>query len=343
MEVDAQIRAYEATVTQHPNRHPVYCSLAAAYLQKARDSHDPAWLAKARAALERSRALQPSYEALRLSAAIANFSHRFEEGLAWARQAQAASWVERGSDPQVLDLLVEAHLGLGQPEEAARLLPAEGAPLPDFHTAAAVGRYHVALGEHARARPAYAAALEHALKARVPLLAAWAEVRLAGTYIDSGQAQQARPHLVNAQRHHPAGREVRMHWAEVHEAQGRPTAALALYEALLSERVDPGLSVRAARLARELGAQDRAQHHFAAAEAGLRTALEAGEVYPLGELALLYAEAGVHLERAHTLATRNLEYRRDREAHQVLSAVRARLGRPAVPAPAARQAAGVKG
>jgi len=67
------------------------------------------------------------------------------------------------------------------------------------------------------------------------------------------------------------------------------------------------------------------------AEQGLERPLAAGEVYTLGALARLYADAGRNLDRALALAQENLLWKRDREAFATLRAVEARLAARATP------------
>jgi tetratricopeptide (TPR) repeat protein len=121
---------------------------------------------------------------------------------------------------------------------------------------------------------------------------------------------------------------VRIHRAELHELEGRPAAALAAYEALLDEGTDPVVAARAFAVAQRLGDADRAARHFDVAERGLRSALDAGEVYTLGPLARLYADAGRDLDHALRLAEENLHWKRDREALRTLALIKARLGAP---------------
>src|SRR5690349_15249845 len=62
---DERIAYYERRSADSPELYPVLARLGEAYLERARRSHDPADLAKARDALRRSLAVQESHEALR--------------------------------------------------------------------------------------------------------------------------------------------------------------------------------------------------------------------------------------------------------------------------------------
>jgi tetratricopeptide (TPR) repeat protein len=298
--------------------------LAEAYFDKARKEHEPALLAKARESLARSLSIQPTFEAFLLEARLATYAHRFEDALGWADLAAGAAVYP--NDPAVTAITVEALLGLGRADEARRLLPADGAALTDFHTAAALGRWQAEAKDFGRAQAAYSRAALLAREARVAPLAAWAEVMAAGTFIDSGRPEAARPHLEAASRLAPGTEDLRLHEAEVLEATGRAAEALAAYASLGKVSADPGVPHRAYRIARALGDREAAERYFEEAERSYLRPIAAGEIYTLGALAQLYADAGVKLERALELARENLKYKRDGEALATLAAVQARLG-----------------
>lgn len=318
------MRYYSRRVAERPRLYPVHVQLAEAFFDRAQETHDPSFLRQARESLDRSIAIQPTFEAFLLHARIAAFAHRFETALAWAGRAVAAAVYP--NDPAVAAVTSEALLGLGRADEARRLLPPPGTPLSDFHAAAALGRWLAEKKDFDAARGAYSRAAALALEAKVPVRAAWAEVMAAGTWIDSGRPAEAEPHLVRAAELAPPTEELEIHRAEVLEARGREEEALASYDRLRRESPDPLLPHRAYLLARRLGKGEAAERYLREAEAGYERAIGAGEVYTLGALAQLYADAGIHLERALALARENLKYKRDPEAVATLAAVRARLG-----------------
>jgi len=322
-DLDAQLRYYAEKAARYPTADGVHVQLAGVYLRKASESHDPALLAQARASLARAEAIQNSYEAMRLRVQIASFTHRFGEVLELAARAERASPYER-RDPQLDAFRVDAYLGLGEPERAGRLLPLGQRPA-DFHTAAALGRFLAARARPEEAAQSFGVAAEIAREAEEPTLAAWAEVMAAGVWIDAGAPARAHPHLSAAARLDPGSRELRIHRAELAARDGRPAEALHGFEALLAEAEDPLVAHRAFLAARALGREAAAQRHYATAERLLRRAIDAGEVYTLGALAQLHADAGVRLAEALALAQRNLTFKRDAEARATLAAVQARL------------------
>jgi len=316
---DRRIAFYRSRLEADPRHYPSLALLAGAELDRARETGDPEWLARARRNVDLSMAIQPNFEAMKTGAAIANYSHRFAEGAAWARRAREA-WP---SDTGVTALLAEAHLGLGEIDEAARLLAPESAP-DDYHTAFARGLVSAARGEGARASEEFACAARFAAEAGAKELELFSTVSAAGALLDAGRPEAALPHLLRADSMDSTDVRLRIHRAEYLEATGRIEAALLQVEELIGERDGADLRRHAFRLARELGRDARAEEHFAAARRLYERPIAAGEVYTLEGLARLLAEAGVDLDAAVALAARNLEWKRDAAAHEALSLARSR-------------------
>jgi len=317
----ARIRHYQREVRKHPSLYPAWISLGAARLDVARRTLDPAELAAARDAADRSLALQPSLEGYKLRGAVEAFGHRFEEAIEWGRRARAAA----PEDDGVTALLVEAWLGLGRSDEAQRLLPDVDSPPERFHAAAALGLWWLAAGGADEAEAAFATAARLAHEAQVPKLEAWAWVRAAGARLDTGRPDLARPHLARAAAIAPDDYELGIHEAELAKAESRSDEALHRYERLLRRRDDPELHRRVFLLRRERGDAAAAERHFRAAERIYRRAVDAGEVYTLEGIARLYCDAGVHLQEALRLAEENLRHKRDRTARAALACIRDRL------------------
>jgi tetratricopeptide (TPR) repeat protein len=304
----------------------MYTQLGLAYLDRAREAHDPVWLAKAREAEATALRLQDNFESLMAMAAIQNYAHRFADAITWCERAAAASvngpWIP---DPAVSAALVEAYVGLGRADEAGALITPPDATHPAFYSLVAYGKWLAATGQTTEAAAVFGNAADFSRDQGFPALAAWAESSAAGALLDARRLAEARPHIEAAETLDPCAPIVRVHRAELEELEGRHDAALAAYEALLHDSFDPVAAARAFRLAQRLGHHATAAGHFAVAERGLERAIAAGEVYSLGPLARLYADADRNLERALTLAEENLRWKRDREALATADFVRARV------------------
>jgi hypothetical protein len=157
----------------------------------------------------------------------------------------------------------------------------------------------------------------------------WAETNAAGMLLDTDRPGAARVHLAAAAavktQNWPVAVVLQVHWAELHDQEGRSTAALAIYDSILARQEDPEMYRRAFLLARKIGDEQRAAQLLADGERAAEKIREAGEIFALEPQARLYADAGIKLERALELAQRNLQYKSDRSARETLAHVEARL------------------
>jgi tetratricopeptide (TPR) repeat protein len=322
--VDQVIEFYTQKVRQHPTVFAAHAALGAAYLDKARETHDVQWLGKARAALQRSIELQPDLNAFLTMAALCNFSHRFACALEYADRAARA----HPGDASLLPLRVEAYLGLGQLDAAQKLLDKElQAGSPSFAALGAQGRWFAEQSRFDEAHDNFTAAAKQARNEGANDMVIWAETNAAGMYIDSKRPQPARAHLDAAAaletKSWPIAAVLQVHLAEWDDLEGRSEQALTRYQSILERQADPEMFRRAFVLAQKLGRQQQAAQLLAAGEAA--AVLAAGEIFALEAQARLYADAGVKLERAEQLAKQNLQHKQDRSARETLAYVEQRI------------------
>ena len=323
---DTAIEFYEAKLKQHPTLFAAHAALGAAYLDKARETHDVQWLAKGRNALNRSLELQPNLNALLSMAALCNFSHRFACGLEFAERAERA----HPGDAALLPLRVEAQLGLGKLDAAAKLIETQlKRGEPSFALLGAQGRWFAEQKRFDEAHDSFAAAAAQGRKEESDDLVIWAETNAAGMLIDSKRGgEPAHTHLEKAAAlkasSWPITAVLQVHWAELHDLEGRPEQALALYKGILERQADPEIYRRAFVLAQKMGRKEEAADLLAAGERAAEQVLAAGEIFALEAQARLYADAGIKLARAEQLARQNLEQKQDRSARETLAYVQER-------------------
>ena len=322
---EERVRYYSDHIAESPHLYPMYTQLGIALLDRTRETHDPTLLAKAREAEAAALSIQDNFESLMAMAAIQNYSHRFEDAIRWGKRAAKASvGGDASRDPAVDAVLVEAYLGFGQGEEAAKLVPRSAEEAHDFHAAASLGRCLTEAGRPAEAERAYSRAAELARREDAPALAAWAETAAAGALIDSGRAPEAAPHLEESGRLAPATTFLLQHRAEAAQATDRNAEAMALLEEILRRDPDPAVEALAYMAARKSADAASTERHFRSAQKGFQRAIEAGEIYTLGALAKLYADADRNLDSAFALARENLQWKRDRAAVETLASLEAR-------------------
>ena len=115
-DTDAQVRRLQTAVRRGA---PLEAELAAAYLQKARESGDPSFYSRADGVLRRALARGPADPAeLVEAAALAAGRHDFREAERLARRARSLAPDSLGAFPILVDALVE----LGRYREAERTL-----------------------------------------------------------------------------------------------------------------------------------------------------------------------------------------------------------------------------
>lgn len=286
---ETRIGIAEQKLADAPLLYPVWAELGEAHLDRARVTRAPEDVQAARAAFERSLAVQENAVALRGMIALANYRHRFEEALEWVPRARAA-WPE---DSTVLGLEVEALLSLaaadpGRLDEARGAVARRAIDERDFHARAARARLWLAEGHVDDAAQEFLAAADVARKESAEL-ARWAIVRAAAAWIDTGSPDRAAPLLDECLAQAPDDVDALVHLAEVHAGLGDDAAALAAYERALTLVNDPMLHASAAPLAATLGDNERAAHHAEIAERELMRAVAAGEDYTQNALSRMRA------------------------------------------------------
>ncbi|HEU0006842.1 MAG TPA: tetratricopeptide repeat protein, partial [Terriglobia bacterium] len=116
---ERRLRAAERQLQLRPKDPDAYAEMAAAYMEKARETGDGTFYSRAEAACQKALELAPdNYAALRLVSWVYSGQHRFREALAAARRA-----LERDSrDPLNYGTLGDALLELGEYQEGAEAI-----------------------------------------------------------------------------------------------------------------------------------------------------------------------------------------------------------------------------
>jgi tetratricopeptide (TPR) repeat protein len=324
-QIDARIAFYEKKIADHPTVAAAHAKLGVSYLQKAKETHDVDWLRKAREATERSIKIQPSLEAYRTMAAICSFAHQFACAVEWGQKAVRTY----SQDFVSAAILADGYLRTGRPELAIESLNLKGSDAENsYELAEARGLIFSELGRMDEAREQYKKAQLLAIKRRDRTSEVRAKVNLAGTYIDTERATEARAILAEIRETNGISKTVRdmvqLHRAELAELDKNYDQALRLYEELGQGQNDPDLYRKCYHLALTIGDEAKAKAHFKKSEDAGLMILSKGEEFSLECLANLYAEAGVNLEQAEKYALRNLEFKQDKSAQETLNYVRQR-------------------
>ena len=159
---------------ESPDRSEGYNQLAAAYMQKARETADFDLNAKADDAITRSLEVEPdNYDALKLRAKLQFTYHRFGEALETARRAQTVRTDDHDVWGQITDALVE----LGDYEGAVKAAQTMVDLRPDSSSYARVSYLRSLHGDAAGAIQAMTLAAQ-AANPNDPEGIAWCHVQL---------------------------------------------------------------------------------------------------------------------------------------------------------------------
>ncbi len=319
---ELKIAYYKQKIAEYPDHYPAHAMLAAAYLEKVRETGDPADLKLARLSADKSNEIQPNYEAFKTLAQIEGFAHKFEKSLLWAEKALEGT-ADSKANGELAAIMVDAYLGLERHDEAEKLLATVGKR--DFYTSAASGHLLKSLGKTVEAAAAYQEAARFARAENAGKAEAWAQIMTAGLWLDSGNPDKALEFIDKAERILPTDMQVSIHRAEYYLAKKQPEKAVSSYLRILKSSNDPEIHRRLFLLEKNRGNLENAKKHFTAAEAGFRRALDAGEVYTLGTLAQLFCDAGTDLNEARDLSKKNLLHKKDKEARDTEKCIEDKL------------------
>ncbi len=311
--VAGSIEQLQAAVAARPGDAEVAASLGLAYLQRGRESSDPAWYAKAEALLDRARRLDPqSLDTLLGLGSLALSRHAFEDALRLGREALALSG---GFAPSALAIIGDAQVELGRYDEAFATIDALGAARPSLV---------------AYARQSYAAELQGDLGGAIELMemavragagggegTQWTRVQLASLLVRAGRLDDAEQQLQQALAALPTFARAEAGLGAVAVARGDLAGAATWYERAATHLPLPEVLVALGDVQAALGRKDAARASYALVEAQHRLFRAAGGDADL-ELAVFAADHG-DVEEALRLARSAAAARPSVHAHDALA------------------------
>jgi tetratricopeptide (TPR) repeat protein len=186
LSTDQQIATLQQRLTAKPDDTATEIELAAAYLQKIRDTADSAYYPKALATIQDALAREPgNAEALAWMGGLQLSLHDFSAGLEWGTQAHAAN-------PDLLaayPVLIDAYVELGRYDDAVRVSDQFVGLKPGNPSYSRVSYIRELYGDREGAIEAMQMAL--GATADGTEAAAWTRVQLGNLYFNSGDLAQA--------------------------------------------------------------------------------------------------------------------------------------------------------
>ncbi|HJU55773.1 MAG TPA: tetratricopeptide repeat protein [Pyrinomonadaceae bacterium] len=302
---DRQIEAAQGLIKKSPDSLAGYNALAAAYMQKARETGDFGYNARAEEALRRSDEVAPDNQGVnRLRAYLLLTSHRFAE----AREAARRAIAQNPRDYEAYGALVDAHVELGQYDEARQAVQAMLDVRPYTASYARASYLRSLHGDNAGAIEAMRLAVASADPDN-PESLAWCLVHLGDELTNAGKLAEAEREYDRALYYFPDYPLALNAKARARVAAGDTEAAIALYQKSLDRVPAPDAAIALGDIYAKLGKTVEAKRQYDLVEFVERTGAGAGTYSR--QLALFWADHDMKLDEALEVARRERGLRAD--------------------------------
>jgi len=289
---DAYVTAFHNRLNQNPSDGRANEQLAAAFIQKARETGDPAYYTKADGLLQRALALNPNdFDTLSAAGALALARHQFQDGLTWGERARRVNPYNAHN----YGVIGDAQIELGRYDDAVQTFQTMVNLCPDLSSYARVSYARELYGERAGAIQA----MQQAITAGGPNAenTNWARVQLGNIYFDQGDYGAAEKQFQAALNGWPDYPYALAGLGNVRAAQGDYATAIALYTSAVNRMPLPQFVIMLGDIYAAAGKPNEAaqQYGLLAVEEKL---YEANGVDLAAEMALFDADHDRDLGRA---------------------------------------------
>lgn len=303
---DRQLRAARGLIEGKPSDASGYNLLAAALMQKARESEDFSINAKAEEALNRSLKVAPdNYDALKLRAKLLLTFHRFGEALEVARRAQALNPRDHDNYGAMTDALVELGEYPAAVEAAQRMVDLR----PDTASYARVSYLRWLHGDTAGAIEAMRVAAQAAGPQDREKLA-WCYVQLGDALLHTGKRDDGEREIDRALYIFPDYGTAFAAKARARVAAGDLKGAIEFYKRAVERVPSPEYASALGDLYAKVGDAEESRKSYALAEFVERSGGAVSHTYSR-ELALFWADHDTRLDDALAAAERERSARKD--------------------------------
>ena len=310
---DKQVLAAQLSVQQDPTASLGYNMLAAAFMQKARETGDFSFNARAEQSLNHSFEIAPdNYEGLKLKAAVLLNYHRFAEALQVAQQVQAVNPRDHEVYGEVVDALVE----LGEYDRAVNAAQKMVDLRPDTASYSRISYIRSLHGDRKGAIEAMNMAVESA-NPQNPESIAWCRVHLGDELMNSGKADEAEREYDHALYLFPDYHFALAGKARARYAAGDTDSTAAFYKRAIEQVPLPNYIAALGDLYAKLGRSDEAKQQFEQVEF-IEKMGAAGGTYSR-QLALFWADHDMRLDEALDIAQKERATRKDIYASDILA------------------------
>ncbi|HVF44090.1 MAG TPA: tetratricopeptide repeat protein [Pyrinomonadaceae bacterium] len=293
---DRLVLAAQGLVEREPEAARGYRMLAAAYMQKARETGDFSLNAKSDEALARAEQVEPGgYDSLKLRAKLLLTYHRFAEALEAARRAQSVNPRDHDNYGAMADALVE----LGDYDGAVAAAQAMVDLRPDTASYSRVSYLRELHGDTKGAVEAMRVAVE-AASPKDPEGAAWCRVHLGDALARGGDAAGAEREYDHALYVFPDYHAALAAKARARLAAGDADAAAGFYRRAIERVPLPDYAAALGDLLTKLGRADEARRQYELVEFVERGGAQGGTY--TRQLATFWADHDTRLDEALAVA-----------------------------------------
>jgi len=310
---DQRIAALEKLIAQNPKSSANQNQLAAAYMQKVRETVDFGYLDRAERILDRVLLSDDgNYEALRMREVVELERHHFQ---AAADLAEAIIGLHPG-DPWSFGVLGDASMEMGHYDRAATAYRQMLVLRPDQSSLNRASWYEFVSGRPQQAIALMQQAIESG--ARAPENTAWCLVDLGNIYFKTGDIDQATESYAKAVQIFPGYHAAHAGLGRVRAARGDYAEAVASYLKAQSSVPMPEYAAALEQLYTLANRPEEARKQRDLIDFVDRMARVASEKTNRN-LALIYADEGRNLDRALDLVQAELKVRNDIYTHDALA------------------------
>lgn len=310
---DQSIRSSQAVIEKQPAEAKGYNMLAAAFMQKARETGDFSLNARAEESLKHSFRVAPdNYDGIRLQASLLLNYHRFAEALKVAERARAIN----SRDSNIYGAMVDALVELGDYERAVDAAQKMVDLRPDTASYSRVSYLRSLHGDTKGAIDAMKMAAE-AANPKNPESVAWCRVHLGDELMNDGKLKEAEHEYDYALYSFPEYHLALAAKARARYAAGDTENAVIFYKRAVERVPLPDYIAALGDLYAKLGRGDEAKQQYEQVEF-IEKMGATGGTYSR-QLALFWADHDVRLDEALAVAESERAARKDVYTFDVLA------------------------
>ena len=310
---DKQIQSAQSAIQKNASDPRGYNSLAAAFMQKSRESGDFSFNARAEAAIDHSFRVAPdNFDALKLRANLLLNYHRFGEALQIARRAQAIN----PKDHDVYGAMVDALVELGEYEPAVEAAQKMIDLRPDTSSYSRISYLRLLHGDRKGAIEAMKMATESASPQNVESVA-WCRVQLGDELMNDGQPVEAERQYDHALFVFPDYHAALAAKARARYAAGDREGAVTFYKRAIERTPLPDYIAALGDLYARLGRSEEAKQQYDQFEFIEKMDSMSGTYSR--QSALFWADHDLRLDEALSIAEKERAARRDIYASDLLA------------------------